>query len=772
MTEYTFFNILTQESNDQLAHIRWQEDAQILLILNGTAHVTLEGRTYELKTNDVIVINSFSLYELFIDNGLCLRFFLKDQITDHTIFQDKQLYFNCNSICDDNKALYQPIITVLTELARILLSDTSNPYLKLLFDSKVCRLFYELYTNFSEKRSEKQGSQSRSWIHFREILEDIRKNYNKEISLKELAARHYMTPSYISHLFRQFINKSYTEYIVLLRLEHARELLLTSDLTLEDIADRSGFANARSMSGYFKNAYGSLPSVFRRNSRKALEPYPKEALPVPDQSPWQLAKALLVNHPGDNEQIMAQYRRPPIRIQLPPISFISSESIPGFQRHHIFYVPCYYHLLYQNVQEMAWQLTFFGNQTGVILDEIIGDHSNCVFKLNKNKLAQLHFPLLDQVLSYIRKNSLIPILNLRLHLTEPEIFFHILKLLLEHLRGSNLRDLEKTGLCLDPSRIPPEEFIGIYPMIFQKIKETLPGIKLYINISATDLIKYSSSFLQLPAPDGVITVFPHYHIDDGQIQEIFHHLSATAWMNTRIILSDLCFSSNRKQSTDLNPSNDSFIRTSYLCGKWMKYGDKAAGLACFLLSDFNEQFDNNHPLFWGENGLTLSVPCRKNAFYLFDYMGHFGSFLLGRGNTFLIQKTKEDGIDIFLFNPSFNEICDQAQADYGDLSYTTDLLNQYPQAIFEITLTDLPYTKYIAHFFQVSWKESCTYQYWLENNRLGIYSEPELLAFQQKSMPSFERRLLLCDNKRLTFSLTLEACAITRILLEPVYENY
>ena len=100
-----------------------------------------------------------------------------------------------------------------------------------------------------------------------------------------------MTPSYISHLFRQFINKSYTEYIVLLRLEHARELLLTSDLTLEDIADRSGFANARSMSGYFKNAYGSLPSVSAETAVKALEPYPKEALPVPDQSPWQLAKS-------------------------------------------------------------------------------------------------------------------------------------------------------------------------------------------------------------------------------------------------------------------------------------------------------------------------------------------------------------------------------------------------------------------------------------------------------------------------------------------------
>ncbi|HIS48711.1 MAG TPA: AraC family transcriptional regulator [Candidatus Scybalocola faecigallinarum] len=771
MKDYSILDILTPESNDRLIRIRWQEHPQILFVLNGSIRVICEGKTSLLKTNDVMVINSFSLYQLFVENGLCLRFFLKDQITNRISSPDKQLFFNCNSSCGNNKGLYQPVITVLAELARILLSDASNPYLKLLFDSKVCRLFYELYTNFSEKRSVKNEGQSRALVHFREILEDIRKNYDKAISLKGLAARHYMTPSYISHLFRQFMDKSYTQYIVLLRLEHARELLRTSDLTLEEIADRSGFANARSLSGYFKDTYGILPSVFRKNNLNSYEGFHEKGSLISNYSPVKLAKSLLSPYNGDSTQVIAQYRRPPIRIKLPSISFNAAENVAGFHRHHIFYVPCYYYLLYQNIQDMAWQLTFFGNQTGILLDQIIGEHSSCVFSMKNNKLIQVHFPLLDQVLSFIFKNSLIPVLNLKLYPTDLETFFRILHLLSDHLKASNLKELNRLGICLELSHIPVEEFFTIYPQIFNLIREKLPGLKLYINIPAQDFLQYCNVFFQMAAPDGLILRFLHFHMDDLEIDKIFQYIDESAWAQSQVILSDLCFSPDRNQATDQNPSNDSFIRTTYLCGKWMEYGDRAAGLACLLLTDFNENIDKSHPMFWGENGLTMSVSCRKSVFYLFDCLGHFHSLLLGRGKTFVIQKDNEC-MEIFLFNPSFNDTCDQENTDYGTIVYTTDLLNQYPKAVFEICLTDLPYKKYIAHFFQVSWKGSCTYQYWLENNQLGIYSDPELMAFKQKSMPSFERRLLLCDNGILDFSLTLEACAITRILLEPVYESF
>lgn len=364
-----------------------------------------------------------------------------------------------------------------------------------------------------------------------------------------------------------------------------------------------------------------------------------------------------------------------------------------------------------------------------------------------------------------------PILNLKLNLTDPETFFHILSLLLDHLKTVHLQESARSGICLDLSHMPPKDFFMLYPRIFKIVKDTLPGLKLYINIRVQVFLQYFNEFSQMPAPDGLIAVFAHFHMGDPEIHKFFQYIDRSSWTQSRVILSDLCFSTDRAQATDKNSSNDSFIRTAYLCSKWMTFGDKAAGLACFLLTDFNEQFDMSHPLFWGENGLIMSVSCRKSAFYLFDYLAHFHPLLLGRGKTFLLQKNNK-GIEIFLYNPSFYDMCEQENIDQGTIVYTSDLLNQYPKAIFEISLTDLPYEKYIAHFFQVSWKKSCTYQYWLESNQLGIYSDPELLAFKQKSMPSFERRILLCDNGRLDFSLTLDACAIMRVLLEPVYEIF
>lgn len=92
MKDYSILDILTPESNDRLIRIRWQEHPQILFVLNGSIRVICEGKTSLLKTNDVMVINSFSLYQLFVENGLCLRFFLKDQITNRISSPDKQFF--------------------------------------------------------------------------------------------------------------------------------------------------------------------------------------------------------------------------------------------------------------------------------------------------------------------------------------------------------------------------------------------------------------------------------------------------------------------------------------------------------------------------------------------------------------------------------------------------------------------------------------------------------------------------------------------------------
>lgn len=769
MLNHSFLKILTPDNTQQMSQVLWLEDPQILFVLNGNVHILCEGKKSVLKTNDVMVINRFSLYEISIEEGLTLNFFLKPQMTDRLSLPTPHLGFNCNSSEDTNKSLYHPLITVLAELAKILLSDSSNPYLELLFQSKVNRVFFELYTNFSENRPEKNSQQPGALKHFREILEDLRKNYNQAIPLKELAARHYMTPSYISHLFRKLVNKSYTQYVVLLRLEHARELLMSSSMTLDEIAGRSGFANARSMSGYFKKVYGMLPSSFRRQQKQFPEVSREDLALSPDYSPRQLARFLLSRYTGDSETAISQYHRPPIRIQIPLVSYAQSENIPGLCRHYLFYIPSYFHLLYQNIQDIGWQLTFFGEQTGVLLDQIIGHHSSCVFALENHRLSHVRFSLLDQALHYLEKNKLTPVLNLRVEPEGPDVFFHILRLLLKHLKSGYLREVHKFGICLDTFHMTVDSFSAIYTITRNMVKKVFPNLKIYIIINIQTFLENTPGFFHLPAPDGAIMVFPHYHMDEALLDELFSKLSDGPWKTTRIILSDLDLTPDRSKTADQNPSNDSFIRTSYLLDKWMKYGDKATGLACFLLTDFNDQYGENDPLFRGENGMLMPVSCRKNSFYFFDFLSHFEPRVLARGRSFLMRKDKEN-IEIFLFNPSFNDICQGENTDYGAIVYTTDLLNQYPKSIFEITLTDLPCEKYIGHFFQVSWKENCTYQYWLESNQLGIYSEPELESFKQKSMASFKRQLLLCDQRQLTFSVTLEVCALMRIMIEPIYE--
>lgn len=95
----------------------------------------------------------------------------------------------------------------------------------------------------------------------------MNENYMKDIDLKTLSALAGFSPSYFSKKFKKTTGMGVKEYLSFLRLKQASIELLSTDLSITEIAIQCGFNN----SNYFKDAFKKMYHLSPREYRKAYQ---------------------------------------------------------------------------------------------------------------------------------------------------------------------------------------------------------------------------------------------------------------------------------------------------------------------------------------------------------------------------------------------------------------------------------------------------------------------------------------------------------------------
>lgn len=91
----------------------------------------------------------------------------------------------------------------------------------------------------------------------------VERNYHLSLSREELARQFGLNPQYFSSYFKKEMGVSYSEFVTLIRLNKAKELLLTTHDSLEEIAYKIGYPNGSYVSKKFKQHTGVTVSEFR-----------------------------------------------------------------------------------------------------------------------------------------------------------------------------------------------------------------------------------------------------------------------------------------------------------------------------------------------------------------------------------------------------------------------------------------------------------------------------------------------------------------------------
>lgn len=173
------------------------------------------------------------------------------------ILQQKNLqqYLRFKPSAETEAALNRAFEQLLGEL---LINDAGSAFI---CKGLMVRIFGLLSTGceFSLSREQRQAM---SWIVFEEVTDYIAHHY-VTVTIQELVDTFHFQEDYFNRLIRSKTGLSYSEYVQKIRLEKAENLLRTTDMTVDEIAEAVGYQNKGYFYKIFKKEFGMTPRRLR-----------------------------------------------------------------------------------------------------------------------------------------------------------------------------------------------------------------------------------------------------------------------------------------------------------------------------------------------------------------------------------------------------------------------------------------------------------------------------------------------------------------------------
>ncbi len=246
----------------------FHQSAELFYVLEGSLEIRIGEQTSRLTEEDVFIVNVNKSYRAAAsDNVLFVKITLPHQLISNAA-QATHIQFWCDSSREENTQ-YQELRHTLKLLLDRYLAQR-NPQKDFGYLALCYRLLDIVTTDFrsnivepvhmdKEERFRDRMDQINSYLHA---------NYNQPLSSKELAEKLYLSQGYLSRFFRKNYGMSFAEYLTDIRLYHAVDDLLYTNMPITRIAFDNGFVNVTSFTKAFRKRYGATPSAIRKQRQE------------------------------------------------------------------------------------------------------------------------------------------------------------------------------------------------------------------------------------------------------------------------------------------------------------------------------------------------------------------------------------------------------------------------------------------------------------------------------------------------------------------------
>lgn len=255
--------------------MHWHEAMEILFCLNGDVTVHVDHETISLSHKQLIVFDSKEVHSIHCNSKLYMFLCIHIDKKQLSVYcPDLELYnIKCRPLpLDDPKSTpYIHLCQLAHDLTRTNMQNESTSAMR--SDGTALLMLADLIRYFSVySPPETSSSQSQPNNTIRESITYINEHYTEKLSLDEVAAQTGFSKEYFCRFFKQHMGITFLRYLNEVRISHAGRLLTTTDLSVSEVMNQSGFTNQTIFNRLFKELYGVTPREIRNNTLKKKYP--------------------------------------------------------------------------------------------------------------------------------------------------------------------------------------------------------------------------------------------------------------------------------------------------------------------------------------------------------------------------------------------------------------------------------------------------------------------------------------------------------------------
>ena len=247
------------------------ESHMMTYVISGKKDWVAGDRTYHVKEGDAIFLRKgvYTIKQFFDVDHCVLVFFIHDDFIQHFMRENKIMTISPESthdpafpiqVDDSLQSLFYSIFTYLKLGKDVPRNLVEIKFKELLFNLVINSRHQKLLQFFSSL------SQTGRTI----LGEVMSKNFQYDLDLKEFARLCGRSLSTFKREFKSIYRQTPGKWLHDKRLDLASELLISSDLNINEIGYESGFKNSSHFNKSFKDRYGVTPKQFRMMRKKAV----------------------------------------------------------------------------------------------------------------------------------------------------------------------------------------------------------------------------------------------------------------------------------------------------------------------------------------------------------------------------------------------------------------------------------------------------------------------------------------------------------------------
>ena len=225
---------------------------ELYYLMRGSMRYIIGSKIYEVSQADVVLVPKGALHNTSYDECDTERMLITfgdEFVADEALLScfERGVIHLSEKRCFEFEALY-------AKLAREIERD--DEYSALLAKQYVSEILVMLMRRDSSKAV---GVMDGYPAIMQEAMRYISDNLASKISLTEIAHRFSLSKSFFSRKFKEITGFGFSEYLTHVRIKRAEELLLTSDMSMTDVAYAAGFEDSSYFAATFKRIIGTTP---------------------------------------------------------------------------------------------------------------------------------------------------------------------------------------------------------------------------------------------------------------------------------------------------------------------------------------------------------------------------------------------------------------------------------------------------------------------------------------------------------------------------------